>query len=131
MLVADTSALVAALGTGRAALDLEQRFAGEDLEAPHVVDLEFLQSLRRMVRQGELNADRAGDVRTLFGRLPLTRYPHEPLTNRIWELRENLSAYDAAFVALAEILGAPLVTCDAHLAAAQNHDAEVELFALA
>ena len=82
-----------------------------------------------MVRHGDLSEDRASDTRGLFAELSLTRYPHAPLADRSWALRDNLSAYDAAFVALAEVLGAPLVTCDAALAAASGHRARIELFA--
>ena len=64
-----------------------------------------------------------------FAELSLIRYPHERLADRVWELRHNLTAYDGVFVALAEALGAPLVTCDARLAAAPELRAEIELFA--
>ena len=66
-----------------------------------------------------------------FGDLAIVRYPHEPLNDRVWELRHNLTAYDATFIALAEALDAPLVTCDGRLAAARGHRARVELFDVA
>jgi predicted nucleic acid-binding protein len=84
--------------------------------------------LRRMTIGGAIAEDRAADVRRDFADLALVRYPHEPLSERVWELRHNLTAYDATFVALAEALGVPLVTCDARLASAPGHAASVELF---
>ena len=93
-----------------------------------MVDLELLSALRRRVRLGEISLDRATDIRTDFAELALTRYPHEPLNDRIWELRKNLTAYDASFVALAEILDTPLVTCDASLASAPGVSDVAELY---
>lgn len=127
--VVDTSALISALVTDRAPPGLRERLARSGrLEAPHLVDLEFIQALRRLVRRGEISLDRAADARTIFGELPLTRYPHEPLGDRIWELRDNLSAYDGSFVALAEVLGAPLVTCDRALLVAAGPQVRIEHF---
>ena len=77
---------------------------------------------------GELSDERAADARTDFGDLAIVRYPHIALSERIWELRHNLTAYDAAYVALAEALDVPLVTCDRHLNQAPGHTADVELF---
>lgn len=81
-----------------------------------------------MVMRGEIAAERAADARTDFADTALLRYPHEPLGDRVWSLRHNLTAYDAAFVALAETLEAPLITCDGRLAASSGHDAKIELF---
>lgn len=78
---------------------------------------------------GELSDDRVADARLDFRELRLVRYPHLELADRIWELRHNLTAYDATFVALAELLEAPIVTCDGRLNAASGHTAQVELFA--
>ncbi len=130
MLVVDTSAVLDALIAERPAPGLVERLAAADeLEAPHLIDVELLHALRRLVRLERLSLERAVDARTDLAELRLVRYPHEPLTDRIWELRDNLSAYDAAFVALAESLGAPLLTCDSALAGSGGHDAEIELFA--
>ena len=119
MLVVDTSAVLAALAERTPDPGLVQRLADDgDLHAPHLIDIEILQALRGLVRSGKLSADRAEDVRTDVAALAITRYGHEPLADRVWALRENLSAYDAAFVALSEALGVPLITCDARLAAA-------------
>jgi len=75
-----------------------------------------------------LSEDRASDARGDFAELALTRYPHHPLNDRVWALRHNLTAYYAVFVALAETLGVPLVTCDARVASTSADAAEVELF---
>jgi predicted nucleic acid-binding protein len=128
MLVVDTSAVVAALVGRPPDRKLVARLAADgDLHAPHLLDVELLHVLRRLVAGGHLSADRAADARADFADLVIMRYPHLPLADRIWALRPNLSAYDAAFVALSEALGVPLVTCDARLAAAP-HGAQVELF---
>lgn len=81
-----------------------------------------------MVMREEITAERAADARTDFADTVLLRYPHEPLSDRIWSLRHNLAAYDAAFIALAETLEAPLITCDGRLASSSGHDAKIELF---
>ncbi|MFN8187602.1 MAG: type II toxin-antitoxin system VapC family toxin [Gaiellales bacterium] len=128
MIVPDTSALVEALAARPRKPDLMRRLAGERLHAPYVVDVEFVQALRRLARHGEIGVDRATDARRDFELLPLIRYPHRPLLHRMWDLRDRLTAYDAAFVALAEMLDTPLVTCDAKLAAATGHGARIELY---
>jgi predicted nucleic acid-binding protein len=126
MLVVDTSAVLAALAQKPPDQALVARLSDDgDLHAPHLIDIELLNALRGLVRGGVLNADRAEDVRTDVADLALTRYGHEPLADRIWALRENLSAYDAAFVALAEALEVPLVTCDSRLANAPGVTAEL------
>ena len=129
MLVVDTSAVLAALLARPPASDLVDRLSGDpELHAPHLIDVEFLHALRRLVAGGSLTEDRAADALQDFERLSIVRYPHHPLIARIWELRHNLTAYDAAFVGLAEALGVPLITCDARLAAAPGHGARIELF---
>jgi predicted nucleic acid-binding protein len=128
VLVVGTSAALAALIASEPPAGLVERLAGDgDLHAPHLIDIEMLHALRRMTTRGELNEDRAADARTDFADLALTRYPHHPLSDRVWKLRHNLSAYDATFVALAEVLDATLITCDARLAAAAGHHAAVQL----
>ncbi len=129
MLVVDTSAVLAALFARPPATGLVERLARDgDLHGPHLIDTEVLHSLRRLTITGEISEDRATDARSDFAELALVRYPHHPLSNRVWELRHNLTAYDATFVALAEALAVPLVTCDARLASAPGHQAHVELF---
>jgi predicted nucleic acid-binding protein len=130
VLVVDTSAVIAALAAADPPLELLERLASDnDLHAPHLIDVEFLHALRRLCFSGDMSEDRAADARVDFRDLAVVRYPHEELTDRIWELRHNLTAYDAAFVALAEALEAPLVTVDGRLATAPGHAARVELFA--
>jgi predicted nucleic acid-binding protein len=119
MLVIDTSAVLAALAERTPDAALVKRLADDgDLHAPHLIDIEILQALRGLERAGKLSADRAADIRTDLADLAIMRYGHEPLADRVWALRDNLTAYDAVFVALSEALEAPLVTCDARLAAA-------------
>lgn len=131
MLVIDTSAALAAITAGRSVPRLTERLDREsELGAPHLIDTEVLHALRRMRMCDAITEERAADTRTDFADLRLIRFPHAPLSDRVWELRHNLSAYDATFIALAEALSAPLVTCDRRLAGAPGHGAHVELFAV-
>lgn len=119
MIVFDTSALVEFLvGADVVAQRVRAAVSGERLAAPHAVDLECASTLRGLVRGGKLPADEARRALDLLGMMGLRRYDHVPFLPRIWELRENLWPYDAAYVALAETLGAELVTTDRKLAAA-------------
>src|SRR5215471_14671611 len=130
MIVLDASAAVDWLLHTTAGLRIEQRIYArkETLHAPHLLDLEVAQVLRRLVREGTVS-DRRGDqaLQDLVA-LRITRYPHDILLRRIWQHRNNLTAYDAAYIALAERLGAPLVTRDGRLTAAPGHVAQIELF---
>lgn len=131
MIVVDTSAVLSALMTSPATTRLQRRLADDgDLHVPHLLDVEILHALRRLVTTGALSDERAQEVRDDVDQLALTRYPHGPLADRIWELRHNLSAYDATFVSLCEALDVPFVTCDARLARAPAHHATVELYAV-
>lgn len=85
---------------------------GETIHAPHLIDLEVSQVLRRYVHSAVVSAERGVEALADLTDFPLTRYPHFILLNRIWELRQNLTAYDAAYLALAESLHAPLITRD-------------------
>jgi predicted nucleic acid-binding protein len=129
VLVVDTSAVVAAL-TGRPPSDavIERLAADGDLAAPHLIDIEFLHALRRLVFSRQLSEDRAADARGDFADVAITRYEHTVVADRIWQLRHGLTADDATFVALAELLGVPLVTCDARLADAPGNRAVTELY---
>lgn len=129
MIVVDTSAVLGAL-VGRPAIPgLADRIRGDgDLHAPHLLDVEFQHALRRLVSAAAISDDRAADARMDFAGLTIVRYPHVSLADRMWELRHNVTAYDAAFIALAETLDVPLVTCDARLMRAPGHMAEVEVF---
>ena len=131
MIVVDTSAIVAAL-LGRPPMPAlsDRLVTGADLHAPHLIDVEFIHALGRLVRVGHLNPDRAEDARLDFAELVVTRYPHAPLADRMWALRHNVSAYGAAYLALAEALDAPLVTCDARMARSSGHDAQIEVYIL-
>ena len=129
VIVVDTSAVLDTLVASPRHEELAQRLAGEsDLHAPHLIDVEFLHVLRRLVILGELTAERANDTRVDFADLAMRRYPHHPLADRMWQLRHNLTAYDATFIALSEALEAPLVTTDAKLATGPGHNARVELY---
>lgn len=103
---------------------------GETLHAPHLIDLEVTHVLRRLEVRGELAPRRALLALKTFAAIRLSRYPHEMLLPRIWELRKNLTAYDAAYIALAEVLDAPLFTCDRSLASVPGVRAEVRVFSL-
>jgi predicted nucleic acid-binding protein len=102
---------------------------GEVLGAPHLLDVEVAQVLRRFAAAGNLNEERGREALHDLADLPLIRYAHEPFLQRIWQLRDSLSAYDAAYVALAEALDAPLVTCDGRLKRARGHGARIDLIA--
>ena len=129
MVVVDTSAIVGVLvGRPRNRRLTDRLGADGDLHAPHLLDVELLHTLHRLVITGQLGEDRAADARTDFADLTIVRYEHAALADRIWVLRHDLTASDATFVALSEVLGAPLVTCDTRLAGASGHDAQVELF---
>ena len=129
MLVVDTSAVLAALIGRPADKRLMDRLGIDgDLCAPHLLDIELLHALRRLVGGGELSEGRAAAARSDFADLSIVRYSHVILADRIWELRHNLTAYDAAFVALAERLATPLITCDAGLAKAPGNAAAIELY---
>jgi len=130
MAVLDASAAVAAV-TGLAGNEIAVRLTDEDdLVAPFVIDLEVMHAVRGSVRGGHFGLDRATDAIADFIGLDITRYPHEPFFGRIWELRDNLSAYDAAYLALAEATEDPLITRDAGLAAAAERTVDVEYFPL-
>lgn len=124
MAVVDASAAVCALrfdGEARAVLSTRSLFA------PHLVDLEVAQTLRRQALAGRMESEDGALLLRGFQALGLTRYPVYGLTERIWELRDNLTAYDASYVAVAEALGCPLVTADSRLARAPGIRCLIEL----
>ena len=100
---------------------------GETLHAPHLIDVEVLQVIRRYWLRKAIDAGRAADALRDFADLSIERYSHELLLSRVWELRENLTAYDAVYVALAELLEAPLLTGDSRIEKAPGIRAAVEL----
>ena len=129
MIVLDASAAVDWLVQTAAAQRIESRIfsRNQSLHAPELLDLEVAQVLRRLVRERALSASRADAAIEDLLDLRITRYPHFLLLPRIWQLRHNLSAYDAAYVVLAEKLGATLLTRDARLASAAGHAATIEV----
>lgn len=129
MIVVDASALLELLLRTQAAAIVGERLRREKetLHAPHLLDLEIAQVLRRYARGREVSSERCRTALHDLVNFPLIRHPHVILLDRIWELRDSLTAYDAAYVALAEALDAPLLTRDERLAAAQGHHASVEV----
>ena len=129
MIVLDASAVLEVLFRSRVGSEIEKRILSprETLYAPHLLDLEVAQVLRRYWLSGEINPERGKEAIEDLRDLPINRYPHDIFLDRIWELRYNMTAYDAVYVALAEALPAPLLTCDAHLASSPGHDALIEL----
>ncbi len=131
MIVVDSSAVIELLllfPRANAVAEVMESFGGL-LCAPHLIDFEVLHTLRRYNLGQWATAKRAEQALSDLARLEIERYPHQSLMARTWELRHNLTAYDAAYVALAEVLDAPLITCDARLAAARGHKARIELIA--
>ncbi len=129
MIVLDASVVLEVLLRSQAGLKVEERIflPSEILFAPHLLDLEVVQVLRRYCASGEIDSERGKEAIEDLKDLPINRYQHDIFLDRIWELRHNMTAYDAAYVALAETLPAPLITRDAHLASAPGHDALIEL----
>ena len=129
MIVLDASAAIDWLLQSPVGVKIDRRiFApSESLHAPHLLDVEVAQVLRRYVRDRTITAQRGLEALEDLGDLPLRRYPHDFLLPRIWELRATLTAYDAAYVALAELLDAPLLTSDSKIASAPGHDAKVNV----
>jgi len=129
-MVVDASALLEVLLRTPAAGAVERRlFAarGETLHAPHLVDVEIAQVLRRYAAAGEIDSARGSAALADLADLPLRRYPHGLLLTRVWDLRHNFTAYDAVYVALAEALDAPLITRDRRLATAAARHVRAEL----
>lgn len=130
MIVVDASVLAPALADDGIDGDrVRERLRGEQLVAPELVDLEILSTLRRAVRGGRLDERRWGQALDDLAALPLRRVSHLALLSRVWELRDNLTAYDAAYVALAEALDALLVTADGAMKKANGIRCEVEVLA--
>jgi predicted nucleic acid-binding protein len=129
LIIVDTSAFVDVLVDEEPRRGLAERMADDgDLQAPHLVDVEFVHALRRLVLERKITEARAEDGLVDFDSLSIRRYPHVQLRDRIWQLRANFSAYDAAFVALAEALEAPLVTIDKRLGRAASRLVAVETY---
>jgi predicted nucleic acid-binding protein len=127
MIVADASALIAALLSSDAGARVRERLRGETVAIPHLADLEVLSALRR--QRSRLPAGRLEQALEMYRNLALVRFDHSPHLRRIWQLEDNLTAYDAAYVALAEALVVPLVTMDTRLANTPGAQATVEVIA--
>ena len=129
MIILDASALVELIldtPTGHA---VAGRIAdpGQGLHVPHLADIEVTQALRRYVREGEIDVDTAETALDDLRALDLQRHAHEPLLERVWELRKNLTAYDAVYVALAEVLDGVVLTCDRRLSQAPGMTRRIAL----
>jgi predicted nucleic acid-binding protein len=131
VIVVDASALLEFLLQTTLGTRVEARLfrARDEFHAPHLADVEVTQGLRRLVRAGEVSPARAAEAIADLADLDLHRHPHLDLLSRAWKLRENVTAYDAMYVALAEALDAPLVTCDRPLASTAGHRARIEVIA--
>ncbi len=129
MIVVDASAVLDVLlrKPGWAELETAMLGGGERLNAPHLLDMEIAQGVRRHGAAGEIDAARGWQALTDLADLPIDRYAHHILMSRVWDLRHNMTAYDAAYVALAELMGASLLTRDMRLAAAVRRHTGVRL----
>lgn len=129
MIVVDASALLEVLLQTPLGTTVEARLLGtiQTLHAPHLLDVEVAQVIRRFTLAGEIDGERAEAALDDFMAFPIRRHPHGFLLSRVLALRNNFSAYDAMYVALAEVLDAPLLTHDRRLATAARRHARVEL----
>ncbi len=129
MIVVDASAVIELLLRTPAAKSVEAHLfeSGQTLHAPHLLDIEVAQVIRKYAAKGEIGDERARVALDDLANLRMQRYPHDFLLPRVWELRNNMTAYDAVYVALAEVLNAALLTRDKRLANASGHEARVEL----
>jgi predicted nucleic acid-binding protein len=130
MIVADSSAIMEVLFESKSSEPIRNRLFGkrQKVFAPHLIDLEISQVLRRHVNNGSMTATFAADALADWLFLPVTRMAHSPLLKRIFELRTNATAYDAAYLALAEALNAPLVTHDGKISRVPGHRVSVEVY---
>jgi predicted nucleic acid-binding protein len=129
VIVVDASAVLEFLLQTQLGARVETRLLrdGDELHAPHLLDVEIVQGLRRLVRTLEISPSRAEEAIADLTDLDLHRHAHTDFSGRAWRLRDNITAYDAAYVALAEALEAPMVTCDHSLGTAPGHRARIEV----
>ncbi|MCW5978551.1 MAG: type II toxin-antitoxin system VapC family toxin [Bryobacteraceae bacterium] len=128
MIVLDASVVVELLINGMLAHRIRGELAASDPSfiVPHLIDVEVMSAMRRLVMGARIDAHRSGQFLAALAGLPAVRYSHTPLIERIWELRHSFTAYDATYIALAEATGALLYTCDEKLS--RGHRAQVVLF---
>jgi predicted nucleic acid-binding protein len=129
MIVIDASAILDVLLRTSVAKDVEARLsaAGQTIHAPYLLDVEVAQVIRRRAIFGNIDSKRGLAALSDLSSMPIRRYPHEFLLPRVWELRNNLTAYDAVYVALAEAIDAPLLTRDRRITNAAGHHAQIEV----
>jgi len=129
MIVVDASAITELLLQTELGSRVERRLYRDDdvLHAPHLLDVEVLSAMRRLVRAGEVRVDRVREAIEDLGLLRIIRHGHLDLAARAWQLRQNFTAYDAVYLALAESLDATVVTCDSPFGAAPGHSARIEV----
>ena len=124
----DASVVVTALADDGPDGDrFRERLAGEQLAAPHLIDIEVISAWRRLAAAGKLDERRAAFARADLQALPVRRVDHGPLVERCWDLRATMTSYDAVYVALAELIGVPLLTADAKLAASPGPTCQIEV----
>jgi predicted nucleic acid-binding protein len=128
MIVLDASVVVELLTNGALAESIRAELAGcgESFLVPHLIDVEVVSALRRLAGGQRIDGHRSAEFLAGLAAMPAERYAHTPLIGRIWELRHNFTAYDAAYIALAEVTGSVLYTCDEKLRS--GHRAGVVLF---
>ena len=129
MIVVDASAVLELLlQSDRAEAIAAVAFApSQHMHAPHLLDIEVLQVLRRLIQHKVMKPARASTALDDYASLVIERHDHAPLLRRVLELRDSMTSYDGAYVALAEALDSPLLTCDAHLARSHGHRANITL----
>jgi predicted nucleic acid-binding protein len=129
VIVVDASAVLDLLRRvpGADAIEFRLLASGDTLHAPHLIDVEVAQAARRLGAARQLDESRGGQLLADLVAMPIRRYPNGLLLDRVWALRDNLSAYDATYVALAEVLDAPLITRDGRLARTRGHKARIQL----
>jgi predicted nucleic acid-binding protein len=129
VIVLDASAAIEWLFQSPAGNKIDRKIfsTSQTLHVPHLLDVEVAQVVRRFVRDRVITAQRGEEALEDLSDMPLRRYAHDFLIPRVWELRATLTAYDAVYVALAEVLDVPLLTCDRRIASASGHSAKVEV----
>ena len=128
MIVLDASVVVELLTNRDMSDDIRMELAGSDgsILVPHLIDVEAVSALRRLTRGQRIDGHRSAEFLAALAALPAERYAHAPLIERIWELRQNFTAYDATYIALAEATDSVLYTCDEKLRS--GHRARVVIF---